>query len=420
MPAALSDPQLLARLVALDTTSSRSNLELAELVAEYLDRPGVTVARHPSPDGRKANLLVRVGPPGDAASRCGLVLSGHMDVVPAREAGWSSDPFTLTDRGDRFVARGSADMKGFLALATNLAREVDPETLAAPLVLLFTYDEEVGTLGARHLVEDWQDGSPVADSLGPLPSAAVIGEPTELRAVRLHKGHLKLRFALTGVSAHSGYPHLGVNAIEAAGRAIVALSALRRELESERVASSRHFPGVPYPALNVGTIAGGSAINVVPDQCILEVGARVLPGMDSSELARRIRERVLAAVGEGALGAETTLGEPTSVPVDTTLLSDSPPLESPAEAPLHRHLCHALEQGCGTVDASGASLDEGVSFATDAGWLSRLGLDCVIFGPGSIEVAHRPDEHMPKADLIAARGHLEGLVDRFCRQRVDG
>jgi acetylornithine deacetylase len=312
-----------------------------------------------------------------------------MDVVPALEEGWGSDPFTLTDRGDRWVARGSADMKGFLALAANLAREAAGAPPPAPLVLVFTYDEEVGTLGARRLVDTWAATAP---AIGPLPRAAVIGEPTELRVVRLHKGHLKMRFRLTGKSAHSGYPHLGVNAIEAAGRAIVALSALRRRLEAERVASSHRFPQVPFAALNVGTVAGGSAVNVVPDRCELEVGARVLPGMDSAELAARIRAAVADAAEE--------------VPVTDEVLSDSPPLATPAEAPIHRHLCAAV----------GQAGEESVAFATDAGWLARLGLDCVVFGPGSIEVAHRPNEHLPKADLAAARRHLEALVRHQCRE----
>lgn len=397
MSAAVSDTELLARLVAFDTTSRRSNLPLADHLADYLDRPGVEVVRHPSPDGAKANLLVRVGPPvppDDSGSRPGLVLSGHMDVVPADEDGWSSDPFTLTERDDRLVARGSADMKGFLALAANVAREVVPESLAAPLVLLFTYDEEVGTLGAKHLVESWGGVEP---AVGTLPRAAVIGEPTSLRVVRLHKGHLKMAFHLTGKSAHSGYPHLGVNAVEAAGRAVVALARLRAELEGERPASAEHFPEVPFAALNVGTIRGGSAVNVVPDRCTVEVGARVLPGMDSAELAERIRRTVSAAVtGDGAAGD--------GVPVRSEVLSDSPPLSTTESAPIHRHLCAAEEQEAG----------ESVSFATDAGWLQRLGLECVIYGPGSIEVAHRPDEFVPRADLVAARRRLDELVETFC------
>jgi len=402
MDAPLSDVDLLGRLVAFDTTSRNPNLPLVDFLAGYLERPGVAVHRAPSRDGRKANLIVRAGPPADPADRAGLVLSGHTDVVPADEDGWESDPFVLTDRGDRLAARGSADMKGFVAVAANLAREVDPDRLAAPLVLVFTYDEEVGTLGARDLVASWPDVEPAT---GPLPRAAVIGEPTRLAAARLHKGHLKLRITLTGRSAHSGYPHLGVNAIEAAGRALAALARLRRELEGERPPSAGHFPEVPFVALNVGTVSGGSAVNVVPDRCVLGVGVRALPGTDPREVAARIRHAVGEAVaGDGAAGED---GDP--VPVAFEILSDSPPLATPADAPLHRHLCAALGQG------DGAACDRSVAFATDAGWLQRLGLDCVVFGPGSIEVAHRPNESIPKADLAAARDRLEELVDSFCR-----
>jgi acetylornithine deacetylase len=359
----------------------------------------VRVRLHPSPDGAKANLVVFAGPAlavaesgggdGDGGARPGLVLSGHMDVVPAGE-GWTSDPFTLTDAGDAWVARGSADMKGFLALAANLARAVEPARLAAPLVLLLTYDEEVGMLGARHLVESW-DGVPWRE---PLPRAAVVGEPTELAVVAAHKGHVKLRAVLRGKSAHSGYPHLGINAVEAGGRVIGALSELRRALERERPPGAERFPETPYPALNVGTVHGGTAVNVVPERCALEVGVRVLPGMDAAALAGRVRAAVTAAA---------TTGDP-AVEVAFEPLAESPPLAVRAGAPI----LAALAELTGRADLGA------VSYATDGGWLARLGLDCAVWGPGSITVAHRPDERIPKADLAAARPVLEALVERFC------
>lgn len=389
--APLSDPELLARLVAFDTTSHRSNLELAEFLAGYLDRPGVRVHLHPSPEGDKANLVAFAGPALDEEpERPGLVLSGHMDVVPAGE-GWSSDPFTLTDAGDAWVARGSADMKGFVALAANLAREVDPDRLAAPLALVLTYDEEVGMLGARNLVESWS-GLPWRE---PLPRAAVIGEPTELAVVAAHKGHVKMRAVLRGRSAHSAYPHLGLSAIEAAGRAITALSELRRGLAAERPAGGERFGEVPFPTLNVGTVHGGTAVNVVAERCALEVGVRVLPGMDGAAFAARVRETVAAAAGGG---------EP-AVPVEFEPLAESPPLAVRGEAPILAAL----------AELTGGGAPAAVSYATDGGWLARLGLDCAIWGPGSITVAHKPDERIPKADLAAARPVLEALVERFCR-----
>ena len=382
--ALLSDAELLARLVGFDTTSRNSNLALADCLCDYLDRPGVRLARNPSADGAKTNVVAWIGPQ-PAGDRQGLVLSGHMDVVPAEEDGWHSPPFTLTDAGDRWVGRGACDMKGFVALAANLAAEARPEHWRAPLVLVFTYDEEVGTLGAKRLTESFPEAAA-------LPRSAIIGEPTSLRVARAHKGHLKMRITLHGRSAHSGYPHLGVNAIEPAGRVTVALSRLRRELEAEPAPNRELFPEVPYVPLNVGTIHGGSAINVVPDRCAVELGARPLPGIASEELI----ERVSRAIREAASPFEPEI----------ELLSDSPALLLDEGAPIHRYLCGLTGQ------SAGAS----VSFATDAGWLQRLGMDCAIFGPGSIEVAHKPNEHLPKGDLAAAREPLRQAIRRFCEE----
>lgn len=380
----LSDADLLARLVAFDSTSRNSNLPIAGFLCGYLDRPGIRVEQNPSADGTKANVVARIGPE-PTGDRRGLVLSGHMDVVPAEEDGWRNDPFTLTDEGDRFTARGSCDMKGFLALAANLATEVRPDRLRAPLALVFTYDEEVGTLGAKRLTETLPEAAS-------LPRSAIIGEPTSLRVARTHKGHFKLRVTLHGVCAHSGYPHLGVNAIEPAGPVILALTHLRRELEGEAVPNRELFPEVPFVPLNVGIVHGGSAINVVPDRCVVELGVRPLPGLRSEELI----ERVSRAVREAARPFEPEI----------ELLSDSPPLLLDEASPIHRHLCGLVGQSAGSS----------VSFATDAGWLQRLGLDCAIFGPGSIEVAHKPNEFLPKDEFTAARGLLERTIHHFCEE----
>lgn len=405
--ARLTDVELLERLVGFDTTSRSSNLPLARFLASYLERPGARIEELPSAGGDKSNLLVRLGPEAGSGDRGGLILSGHMDVVPADDTDrWQSDPFALADRGDRLVGRGACDMKGFLALAANLAAEAAPERLRHPLVLLFTYDEEVGCLGAEHLVRSWESGGGGRE---PLPRAAVIGEPTGLRVVRHHKGHLKLRLTYTGVSAHSAYPHLGRSAIEVAAEGVRALAALRRELEAERVPASELFPDAPCPGLNVGTIRGGSAVNVVPDRCTLEVGIRLLPGMATEEMVERVRRATGARetpptrVGAELASARGEGGDAALVPF-LDVLSASPPLSAPAGSEVVRAL----------LEAVGQDAPEAVSYATDAGWLSRLGLDCTVFGPGSIEVAHKPNEWLPKAELARAREVLSGLIARFC------
>lgn len=375
----LSDPELLARLVAVDSTSHLSNLPLARALADYVARPGVRIDLLPSPDGTKANLLARAGPEEIDG---GLTLCGHMDTVPAEEPGWRSDPFTLTRDGDRWVARGAADMKAFLALSANRLAALDPARLRRPLALLFTYDEEVGTIGARRFAETPERPS--------IPRDVIIGEPTQLGAVRLHKGMLRLQLTFHGVAAHSAYPHIGRNAIEPAGRAIVALSDLRAELEAERPPHGEHFPKVPFVALNVGTVAGGRAANIVPDRCVVQLGIRLLPGTSAEEVAERVHRTLRRALPDEAF--------------DLDHISLSPALMLAEDADLHRELCEELgQQG-----------SRSVNFATDAGWLQKAGFRCVLFGPGNIEDAHRANEYVPAADLVHAGEVLERLIARRC------
>ena len=389
MTTILQDAELLARLVAFDSTSSSSNLPMADFICDYLDRPGVRVERNLSPDGEKTNLVVAVGPETGAA-RDGLALSGHMDVVPAKEPEWQSDPFELTDAGDAYVGRGACDMKGFVALAVNAAaraaKRCSGERLRRPLVLILTYDEELGTLGARHFVETW----PAGDK--PLPRRVIVGEPTSLRAVRLHKGHATVRLTFRGESAHSGYPHLGRSAVEPAARAICALADLRRALETEPAPHGEYFGEVPFVALNVGRVAGGSATNVVPDRCILDVGFRVLPGMETRPVADRIEAVVTAASGGDGDG------------FDFERLEEAPPMLLDEGSDLYTAVC----------DLVGQDETVSVSYATDGGWLATAGYDCLIWGPGTIEVAHKPNESMPKVEYLQASELLEKVVRQFC------
>lgn len=376
----LSDRELLRRLVAFDTTSAHSNLPLIDAVAEYLDRPGIRQERVLSECGTKANLIAAAGP--ERSDRAGLMLSGHTDVVPAG-GGWQSDPFALTETSETFVARGACDMKGFLAIAINRLAAASSRSLSAPLALVFTYDEEVGTLGARRISELWSKERA-------LPERAIIGEPTSLRPVRMHKGHLRLRLIVHGKSAHSGYPHLGVNAIEWAGKAIGALARLRAELAAERVPMGDEFPDVPYVPLNVGRIEGGVAVNVVPERAVLDVGIRLLPGMRSDVFVKRVHDAMDDALA--------------NIPFDLTITSESPPMALDAGADHYRAL----------LEASGEGAGHGVSFATDAGWLQSLGLACVIWGPGSIAVAHRPNEFLPVAEFVRAGAVVDRMIGRFC------
>lgn len=376
--------EILADLIAFDTTSHRSNLPLLDYVSGLLDGLGADIQRQSSPAEPKANLVIRLGPdPVDCEGR-GLVLCGHSDVVPALEKGWASDPFEMEEREGRLYGRGTADMKGFIALALHQLLKQQGESLTSPLVLVLTYDEEIGTLGARHFAEEWLPHHS-------LPKAVLIGEPTELKVIRLHKGHLKFRITHLGEGAHSAYPHLGKNAIEPIGDLIVALRALRIALEEMRVEASRHFAEVPYPTLNVAQIEGGTAVNIVPDRAHVDVGIRLLPGMDSHHCLEQVRQ----------LAGSILPNDRWSLDV----LSDSPPAEAAADNRLHHFLQNLV----------GQKNSRSVAFATDAGWLNQAGLECSIFGPGSIRVAHKPNEFIERSQLEEAEGYLDRCVEEFCQ-----
>jgi acetylornithine deacetylase len=371
---------VLRRLTAFDTTSANSNVPAADDLASFLDDHGCRVDRFVSDDGQKVNLVAHKGP------QCagGLLLSGHFDVVPATEDGWESDPFTLTELDDRYVARGAADMKGFVALAACLLANIDATTMKTPLVGLFTHDEEIGTIGAQRFCKQW-------DQRYPLPTAGIIGEPTELQVVRMHKGHTKLRIDIAGTPAHSGYPHLGSNAIEKLGRVITALTALRLEFKSKRCKTSEYYPETPFIILNQAVVEGGAAVNIVPGSCRLTVGIRVLPGQNSGDAIDAVRR---------ALRTIRNLEDDVSL----TLIGDTPPLLTEASTEINRRLCGHV----------GQTETVAVSYASDAGSLATMGIDCVLFGPGSIEVAHKPNEFVTKDQLQRAWDSLSGFTRNWC------
>jgi acetylornithine deacetylase len=387
---ALSDRELLERLVAFDSVSRNSNRPIADFVCEYLDHPNVDIRCLESDDGDKVNVLV--GTKGRAQVNGkkegdvpGLVLSGHLDVVPADEPDWESDPFEVTERDGMLFGRGTADMKGFVALAINTFRKVAERRPDAPLMLLLTRDEELGTIGAQHWAETWTGAR--------LPTDVLVGEPTRLQVVTMHKGFVQLEINFHGVSAHSGYPHLGRSAIEPAGVAVRALTELRKALDAERPAYSEHFPEVPFAALNIGMINGGSATNVVPDHCSIAVGIRLLPTMTGSVMMDRVRAAL-----------ETALGD---VPFTLEVVSDSPPMWLDGETALSAQLLRALQQDQPAT----------VSYATDAGWFQTVGHRCVIFGPGSIEVAHKPNEFLPIDEFERARDILDTIIQPIASSR---
>ncbi len=387
MKAHLQFEELFAQLVAIDTTSSKSNLRAIETIADFLASKEIKCHVEPN-DAGKANLFAITGPGREDAAH-GLTLCGHSDTVPAEEPDWNSAPFFLTSTEDRWVGRGTADMKGFLALACERLVAWSKRSLRAPLALLVTYDEEIGSYGAEHFTTNAAHSAPTHRA----PKSMLIGEPTDLQIHRLHKGHLRLTLTVFGAAGHSAYPKQGVNAVTAAAQVMIALEQLAHSLRQERTALSNQFGSVPYTVLHVASVAGGDAVNVIPEQCRIQIGVRLLPGTQPEEIVERIDAATKAA---------------TSCRYRLELGRLSPPMATDDDA----SLIEALKRASGTNQASA------VQFSSDGGFLSQAGYDCALFGPGSIQVAHRANEFLPKKDVARARSILDAVIQDLCVDNV--
>lgn len=392
MSAALDPVAALAELVAFPTVSNRPVTALAAWLAERAEAAGMRVERFETSPG-KCNVLATAGPEDSALQGSdGLLLSGHMDVVPVDGQDWSSDPFVLTERDGRLHGRGSCDMKAFLAAVTCALTELPIRRLDARLVLAWTHDEEVGCHGSRALVDRLQEQG------RDLPSLALIGEPTDFRIFRAHPGHTTMRIRCIGRPCHSARPELGVSAIQIAADVLAGLRRLQAQLALERPALDPMVLGAlahPYPLINCGRIEGGTAVNIVAEHCELLVGVRQLPGQEGEALVRRIAE----AAAEVAEPWERQGGR-----VEVQPLHEAPALLTPAGTELERLLRpHASDPQPGAAP-----------FATDGGNFARMGTRCLIFGAGSIDVAHRPDEYVPVDHLHRMTQMLPGIIRARC------
>jgi acetylornithine deacetylase len=371
---------ILDRLVAFDTVSARSNFELIDWVAEYLAGYGIPSARSSARAG-KANLYATIG----SADTGGVLLAGHTDVVPVAGQEWRSDPFRLAERDGRLYARGAADMKGFIALVLALVPAAVRQPLKAPLHLAFTHDEETGCFGAPALIEGLPQG------VG-RPRLAIVGEPTSLEIANRQKGCAFFRTRVTGRDGHSSAPGRGVNAIAAAAEIIGEIGRLAAAAAGRTRPDSGFDP--PHTTLSIGTIRGGAAVNIIARDCEFEWDLRSLPDENATALKSEVDRFIAAdllprmrAVFPGAA-------------VETETIVFVPPLMaeagSPAEA-LARRL-------------TGANTTTTVSFASEAGLYQQAGIPAVVCGPGSIAVAHQPDEYIARAELAAGQVFLDRLL----------
>jgi acetylornithine deacetylase len=365
----MTTEEILAALVAFDTTSRESNIPLIEWCEAYLDRFDIPHLRVDYEGGRKTNLYATIGP--DVAG--GVVLSGHTDVVPVDGQDWSTDPFELITKDQMYFGRGTADMKGFLAVALAMVPQFKSKLLKRPIHLAFSCDEEVGCRGVRPLVEHMRDHLK-------RPAAVIVGEPTSMQVVNAHKGATRFSTEVIGHESHSALTQNGVNAIMIAGEIIHEISDLRQELIEIGDPTGRFDP--PYSTIHIGTISGGTAQNIVPKQCAFGWETRLLPTADRDLVPRRIE--LLQQKLEPAMKAVSSLAGIVTVK-SNEVPGLAPEQDSPAEQ-LALHCSHS--NGTHTV-----------SYCTEAGLFQSIGIPAVICGPGNIEQAHKPDEFIAVEQL---------------------
>ncbi|MDP6573284.1 MAG: acetylornithine deacetylase [Rhodospirillales bacterium] len=374
--------EMVGKLVAFNTTSHRSNLDLIQFCAEYLAGHGVEAALIHNPEGTKANLVATIGP-GVAG---GVMLSGHTDVVPVEGQDWESDPFEVMERDGRLHGRGTADMKSFLAVALTLVPEFAKRDLKVPIHLAFSYDEEVGCFGAVPLLEH------VTAHLPP-PLAVIIGEPTDMKVVNAHRGIAIYRTTVSGRPGHASATHKGVSAVVYAAECVAFLGRLTEEIKAGAAPIDDFDP--PYTTINVGRIKGGSAVNVIAPGCVFDWESRVLPGGDGDEAARRLAAfaadellpRMHAVAPEAEIVTEEVVALPAFIPEPG----------SPAEALV--------------LMLTGQNRARPVQFSSEAGLFQGSGLATVICGPGHPDQAHRANEYVTLADIEACQALLRKLAD---------
>lgn len=369
---------LLERLIAFKTVSSQSNRALIDWVRNYLADLAISSAILPDASGLKANLIATLGPSVEG----GLALSGHTDVVPVDGQVWHSDPFELTRRGSRLVGRGACDMKGFIAVVLETLQAWRTQKLRRPVHLLLSYDEELGCLGTRPLIEG-------ARERAFSPDLVIVGEPTGMRVGTEHKGMCRLTTKVTGVEAHSSLTHRGTSAVMVASELIAHLGRLSRALARQR--GSRSFEP-PYTTLSVNRISGGTATNILARSCEFAWDIRVLPGAQGSAIIasfNRAAERKMLDLGR----------EGRCCRVATVVESDAPPLK--ADPRIGDTLGRMTQRIC-------------LPFGTEAGFFQEAGWRSVVCGPGHIEQAHKADEFVHVRQLARCRSFLERMVQRVC------
>lgn len=363
---------LLARLVGFPSVVGQPNGVLMDFVADYLAAHGVACQRLTGPEGDRDNLFATIG---DSAVP-GYILSGHSDVVPAGEPDWQGDPFTLRHHEGRLIGRGACDMKGFVAAVLAMVPVLCALPLRAPIHIALSYDEEAGCRGVPHLL------AALPDLCAP-PLGCIVGEPSGLVPVLAHKGKAALRLVARGRAGHSSRPDLGENAIHALLPVLNAAAAQAGQLRAG-AQDTRFAP--PWSSLQIGTLAAGQAVNIIPDHAEAKIEARAIAGADP--------QGILSPVLEAAHAAG----------VETEWLSSYPALALAGDHPLARLAARI----------SGQAPLAAVSYGTEAGLFQQAGIPALICGPGDIARAHKPEEYLTRDELSACCDMIAALGESLC------
>lgn len=375
---------MIARLIGFDTVSRHSNLDLIHYVRDYLAEHGVDSHLVHSPDGNKANLFATVGPNVEG----GVVLSGHTDVVPVDGQPWNSDPFTLLEKDGRLYGRGTCDMKAFSAIGLAKVPQMLEKGLKRPVHFALSYDEEVGCFGAPSMIERL-----VTDIAR--PAAVIVGEPTSMQPVVAHKGIAALQTTVIGHEAHSSQMQRGVSAVMTAARLVSFINDMADQNKANADPACRFEP--PYTTLHVGTIQGGTALNIISRECRFVWDIRVLPGDDWNHYLARFQE-----YADSLLPAMKAIAPNASI--STEILASAPPLQDQGGA--------AQELVFDILDHRQTQV---APYAAEAGQFQEKGFPVVLCGPGSIDQAHQPDEYIDISQVTACEQFMDQLIDRLAQ-----
>jgi acetylornithine deacetylase len=372
------------RLMCFDTVSSKPNIALMQFVRDLLADAGVEAVLIPDPLGQKANLYATVGPAGQG----GVMLSGHTDVVPVEGQAWTKQPFALKEENGRYYGRGAADMKGFCAVAIATMLEAAKRPLKTPLHLALSFDEEIGCMGVRSLVDMLQT-APVR------PRFCIVGEPTGMQVATGHKGKVALRAICTGREGHSALAPMALNALHLAADFVQAVRALQADVAAKGLKDGDY--DVPYSTIHVGKLNGGVQVNIVPNTAVIDCEIRSVAGEDVAGLIGRLGDAAEAIVAP-------LRGDYPEAAITIERLWDYPGLGTPSDAAVVNFV-KGLTGANGTMK---------VAFGTEGGLFdARLGIPTVICGPGSMAQGHKPDEFVTVEQMARCEAMMAALLDRL-------